>query len=422
MKKCFMVPVFFATTVFCFSQTLDDLAYSNSDMMTLLQQEMTSLMRFQFKNDINIPFFLSITGRSADLEYKPEYLESLYSGTGIYSNAKTYINFPEKTNYEFAVSYGMQFKLNNTLYLPIFGIAHRMEYSSYINNEWIYLKDEVEVLPLGTTGEERAPLLVHYADVSGFFGSGLHINTDNIKGGIYFGINILARERITDRLKMLTTMNPKDSESPKFSPKIALAPLVNTSNWAYIGKALNNILGFLGTGDNVISYSEDAGASIGAFADAINAGLDLTFNKIQFSPLSLQANAVYSRANYDAAAKNNMYGLKLQGLFSYFPFGFSLEGGYRQFFSVAKYLEPDYPNTGYINGSIFFPFKRITVGMIYQYDNIYKSKFTIAVSTNFLSAFYTHNPVEQFMNTEKFTNGTGVGLGFRYRHGGWRVK
>jgi hypothetical protein len=375
---------------------------------------------------MNIPFFLSISYRIADLEYKPEYLESLYSGayqTGGGIGTATIKNAADRMNHELGVLYGVQFRLNNTLYLPIFGTAHRVAYSSLIDNEWVYLKDEVDALPHGTTGEEKTPLRISFEDINGFFGTGLHINTDMVKGGIYLGVIMSTQHQITDRYKLLSESHPVDYGDLSFSFKAALAPVVNTSSWAYVGKVLNNVLGFLGMGDNVIYYAEDErNSKIIAFVDAINAGLDFTFNKMYFGPFSMQANIVYSRENYDAAAKDNMYGLKLQGQFSNFPFGLSLEGGYRQFFSVAQYMENDYTDTGYFNGSIYFPFKKITFGMIYRYDNIYKSKFTFAVSTNFLSGLFTLNPVEQFMDKDKFSSGEGNDFGIRYRHAGWRAK
>jgi hypothetical protein len=189
-----------------------------------------------------------------------------------------------------------------------------------------------------------------------------------------------------------------------------------------VGEVLNKILGYLGTGEAVLLAAEDEGDSrISAFAAVLNAGLDFTFNRMHFGPLSLDAQTIYTRGSYDAAAKSDTYGLKVTGLFPGKPFGFSLEGGYKHFFAFHQWFEKDYPGTGYFNGSIFFPLKHITLGMIYRYDNIYKSKFTLAVSTNFLSGFYTFNPVEQYMDKDKFSGGPSFDMGARFRWGGWNA-
>ena len=397
IKKYFIALTFFANVALCFPQTYSDLPYSNPDMMTYLKQELTSLMRFEFENDIRIPFFSSFSVRFANWLYKPEYLFSLYPYAGL-----VYDEFNEKNNFEISSISGFQIKVNNMFSIPVFGMLQRTEYSTYL--------------------DEKEPRLIFNANASIYLASGLQINTDIVKGGIYLGVLVNSHEYLkNEKLSMLTTFTERDFDVT-VKPKFAFAPLVNTSRWALVGKVLNNISGFIGTGDNIVYYQEDdKNALASAFFDALNLGLNLTVNKLHLSPLSLQANAVYSKSNYDSVAKDSMYGLNVQGQFNSFPLGFSLEGGYRRFFSIAKYFEPEYPGTGYFIGNIYIPLKFVTFVAMYQYDNIIKSSFAFAVSTNFLSAFYTFRPVRQFMDTKKFSDGIGLDFGIRYRHGGWRV-
>jgi hypothetical protein len=167
---------------------------------------------------------------------------------------------------------------------------------------------------------------------------------------------------------------------------------------------------------------EDKGDSrIETFVNTFNAGLDFAFSRMHFGPLTLQARAIYTRNAFDTAARSNVYGLNVQGVFSA-PFGFTLEGGYKQFFALPQYYEREYgKGTGYFNGSIFFPFKKITFGAIYGYDKIHKSKITFALSTNFLSSFFALTPASQYAN-DMYFGGYNFDAGLRFRWGGWKAK
>jgi len=66
--------------------------------------------------------------------------------------------------------------------------------------------------------------------------------------------------------------------------------------------------------------------------------------------------------------------------------------------------------------------KYFTVGMIYQYDIIYESKFIFAVSTNFLSGYYCYNPRTNY-NKDQFNGAENpFNFGARFRWGGWNAK
>jgi hypothetical protein len=402
MKKLFIVFILFLTSVLCFAQAFDDLPFPNSDYTTWFQQEMSSLLRFQFENDINVPFFATISIRSNMLFYKSEYVEYVELFGGNTFDGVAYDD-------EVGILLGGQIKVNSSFYIPIFFSYSEPGYQTIVDGEW-------EIIDEGNQVNVR-PYHLNHQSIGGLIGTGLNINTDKLKGGIYLGYGA---NNIWD---LSEKDNYTDEDEHYGGIKIAIVPLVNTSSMAYIGKAISSIMGYLGMGDAVKRAGKDEGGSeISAFMNTINAGLDFTFNKFNFGPLSLKANAVYLRGNYNLVAKADTYGLKLQGLLSRFPLGFSAEGGYKHFFSVSPYLEPSYPDTGYINASIFFPLKYFSIGAIYQYDIIYESKFIFAVSTNFLSGYYCYNPRTNYNKNQFDGAESPYNFGARFRWGGWNAK
>jgi len=412
MKKFLIVFILFLSTVFCFAQAFDDLPFTNPDLTTWFQQEMSSLLRFQFENDINIPFFAALSFDYNQQKYKPEYgqyIRSFYSGLSSYSYHDWF------TEMYISCLVGGQIKVNNYFYIPIFNYTFLTEYESTVDGVLEAYKNSSD------ESNRIRPYRVYNNTANGFFGTGVNINTDKLQGGIYLGYNINYQN--INNIDEYEYYSKKENETSIGSFKIAILPLVDTSNMAYIGKALSSVMGFLGTGDAVMFAEREKGDSeIGAFMKTINAGLDFTFNKINFGPLSMKLNAIYLRGNYNLVAKADTFGLKLQGRLSNFPLGFSVEGGLKHFFSVARYLEKDYPDTGYVKANVYFPLKHLTVGMIYQYDIIYESKFIFAVSTNYLSFFYANNPRTNF-NKNQFDEYNAAGsIGARFRWGGWKVK
>jgi hypothetical protein len=212
----------------------------------------------------------------------------------------------------------------------------------------------------------------------------------------------------------------------KHNFKITLLPLVDTTNWYGVGKFLNNILGYAGLGDSVEVYTGDENNfyKIGNIINAMNYALDFTFNRIDIDFLNFYMELFYNRGNYDASAKNDIYGLAFQGSFSDFPIGFSIEGGYKRFYSVVDNFKSAYPNTGYFNIDLSYAFKNIKLGLNYYYDKIHQSFFTLTISSDFLSgrlgfglsAAQDRIIGERLVSAYSFNNSYGV----RYRHGAWR--
>jgi len=409
MRKLLTV-VLLVVAALCFADGFDDMPYPNPDFMTYFQQEMTSLIRFQTENSINVPIFLSASMGGVGLDYKSQYISDIYSG---FLDEFSEISSYGKGDLYLGLVGGFQFRPHRAVYIPlVFAFT-------YARDDYI---EEGPAAPREQVGSA----------MSFFAGSGVVINTDIVRGGIYAGYGLdypmfFAINRITDEdfEDAEYYRNRREYRTQMFKGfKIVLVPLVNTSSWKLVGYALNSILGYLDTGNliKIAAESEDKGDSTAsAIANTINAGLDFTFKQLHFGPVSLKANAIYSRGSYDAAAKNDIYGLRIQGQFPGKPWGFSLEGGYKNFFAMPQWLEKDYPGTGYFNGSVYYALKRVTLGVIYRYDNIYKSKFTLAVSTDFLSGLFSFNPPEQYMDKDKYFSGQAFDFGLRYRHGAWNA-
>ena len=415
MKKYFLVLILLVAPIFSFAQSINDMAYSNADFMTYFQQEMTSLTRFKFENDTHIPFFAGISYHNSSLSYDDKYLDWLYSD---WPNGH-YFRSGDKGAKDVNTLFGWQIKANKTFSIPIIFSGSFTRYKSYVYYDYNFLG-------------RRFPLYADSNRGNGFLASGLLYNTNILKGGVYIGgdIKIHATE-LDDNADSHADIKPHSNMNDDFffssvttGLKVTLVQLIDTSSFSYIGKALNNVLVYLGTGDPVLYATnkvfDEGYTKFGSFVNTLNAALEFRFNEIHLNPLSLQVAAKYSRGNYDAVSKNDIYGLKIDGMLNRFPVGFSLEGGYKHLFYVSQWFEEDYPNTAYFTGSIYYPFDNVSIGLMYGYDNIYKSKISFAVSANFASGFFTYNPVDQYANKERFSNGNGVDLGIRYRHGGWR--
>jgi len=406
MKKHLFVLVFITIAVFCFAQAFDDMAYSNPEYMAYFQQEMTSLIQFQFDNDINIPLFASASLKVLQYTYTEEYLDFMFADSSNWDSPfsdKPY-GYNGRTNFELQFLFGAQFKTRRSWRIPVivgFGITALQAYSE---DEWQYL-DENGKRVFDVVTDYKEPLWVEDYQINGLVASGFYIDTDILKGGLFFG---------------LSDVNNNEAEFTR-SFKIAFVPMVNTSSWNYTGKVLDSFIAYVGIGSAVSGLmAEDSDAN--SFMNSLNASLDLKFNMIYLHPLSLQTNIIYYRGSYDTAAKNDTFGLKVQWLMSDFPLGLSLEGGYRRFFYVFEPLRSEYFNTPYINGSFYFPLRPLTFGMIYQYDNVSKSKYIIALSNNFISGFFTHNPLNRFIDKNKYDDVLNASMGVRYRHGGWRAE
>jgi hypothetical protein len=396
MKKYFFLVTFFSLfPVLGFSQFLDDLPYPQADRWAYFQQETTSLMRSQVEHDPNFLLFFSLSGRDQRFEYKNEYL---YSLAGIPNMNDDFYKEKIKSRIDGNVLLGFQVKINKSLYIPAlfhWGTTH----SSIMLEEYEYEASYI--------GKGKNPMYVEEITEGFFLGTGVFINTDIIKGGIYMGWNF--RETLGEIFTNTEGIYWKENRASPPGFRIALVPMLNTSGFAYVGKVLNNVLGYIGPGNNAVIFTEsEADSKISALFSSLNTALDFTFNKFYFGPIPIQLQLKYLRGSFDAAAKNDTYGLKLGIIGS--VFGLTLEGGYKRFFSVSGLFPSDYVNTGYFTGSLFQTMgKMIGVGFIYNYDKIYESRFTIAVSTNlpsfYLSGFFTFSYPKYDKN--KFKSGFG---------------
>ena len=366
-------------------------------------------MRFQTENDLNYLLFMSTSVHFSSLKYKDEYLESLY-GRSVYEDRY-------KGCDDLNLILGLQSKINNSFYMS--AITHIGKAESYIQLEkFDYIENDTE---------KRGPMYAKDVNGGAFMGLGLILNTDILKGGLYLGMGIFEVS-----YENMENYSDYDMIDQHVGFRIAIIPQVNTSGMSYIGRVLNNILGYLGLGDNIVSSHEAKDSSmLNVILNSLNASLNFTFSEIELGPLTLFPQMLYARGNFDAAAKSDTYGLKIQGLLTRgAPFGFILEGGFKHFYSVSRFFISEYNDTVYFNGTLFYCFKDIDVGVTYHYDNIYKSKVTLAFSLHLplaenllrlsninMSAFWTINPPEQYMNKEKTEPYLSFDLGARYRFG-----
>jgi len=411
MKKHFLVVLFSVTAISAFAQRLDeDWAQPNPDYMTYFQNEMSSLMRFQAKRhedgkNPNIPFFIGAELRGS----------SWSGGGGSEDMIDTMIG---------NAFLGFQIKLNNSFYIPIFGAGAVSSASGTPDGGQINYKGQAIIAD--HVQESRGGL---------FAGTGLIFNTTILKGGFFAGYSGSIQNKTYSRPHGSSSdyesdLNIKLCDENRHTFKIALLPLVETTSWYAVGKVLNNILGYAGLGDSVEVYAgeEDATSNYDKFIQMVNYALDFSFNRIDVGPMNINAKAFYQRGNYDAAAKADTYGLAVQLLSSRYPLGFrfALEGGYRHFYSVYKEYVSLYPGTGYVGGNLAYAFRRCTIGLTFDYDNVNGLSYTYLFSTNFFASRLVVGPastlrgnLNSYKNPEN-TGGINYGLGARYRHGAWK--
>jgi len=339
----------------CFAQDFDDLPFSSPDPMTYFQQEMTSLMRFQVKNDINIPFFISLSIEEYGNNYNEDKMESIFPDYNSWGHGSSGVigsshQFKAHTRSE-GYLIGFQFKINPSFYIPLFLFIGQANLGNYAD----------EGLYVGGWKTQFFP------------GTGLFINTDTFKGGVYLGIG-RKNEAYGDRKFLLDHENNSNvSETDSITPKIAFLPIVNTSNWNYVGKALDKIMGFIGWGDVVYTSKEEGESKLGLLISTLNLLLDFSFNKIDFDFITLDPRAYYQRDNYDVFAKANTYGFELRGGFLKIPLtpGFIVNGGYKHFYTYHPDIASVYHDTGFFNGSIYVNLGGYAVfGFTYRYDDV----------------------------------------------------
>jgi hypothetical protein len=407
-KQFFWVMLFSLLSAICFAEAFDDLPYSNPDRWSYFQQEMKAHMRFQADNDVDVLFFMGASGRFSTVKYKEDYLKQLHININPDSERRW------KGNEDLNTLFGLQVKLNNLLYVPV--IWHYSYAKSY------YLLEEYEYKDYYLGFDRKGPMYFEDEKGGSFFAGGLILNTDIIKSGFFLGWAMFHGTSI----KTEPEMSDFDYAKPRDGIKAAIVPLVNTSGLPYVGKVLDNILGYIGLGDPVRSFTQAADDYIiSDFANSINTNLDFTFTRIDLKILTLEPQIMYARNSYDVAAKNDIYSMKMLALFSNFGLGFTLEGGYKHFFSVSPFFSSDYADTGYFNGSIFYRTKYATFGNIFYYDNIVFKLSFVMILTYQIPSLFKIMEVPFFLtftnkeyNKEIFDeNSFFGGLGIRYRLG-----
>jgi len=368
-------------------------------------------MRFQVEHEINIPFFLSLSFDSYNWDYDEEKIKTIAPGTQ--TNGA---NGPGNQVYTYAHDImdglaGFQIKLNQTLYVPLFLFMGTSLLRNYADES--YLVEGKYTLPA---------IEVEKSDI--FFGSGLFINTDIFKGSVYVGA------LKNNYYEYITANRPDEDNEFKFT--IAFLPVLNTSNWDYVGKALNYIMGFIGVGDVVYNFEEKGDSKFDTFMGSLNLLLNFTFNKLYFNFITLDTNVYYKRNNYDTFAKTDTFGMELQGRFPRLPLAFRLNGGYKYFYITYPDFASAYHDTGFFDGSIYFILGRFgNLGLTCQFDSVTNTKLTFSYSNNFLTGMILNRPKSNITRNfdghkvEGIDNGEEYpirGFSIRYRHGGWRTK
>ncbi|MCL2294275.1 MAG: hypothetical protein FWC36_05365 [Spirochaetes bacterium] len=331
MKRFPFLLFFFVISFSLFSQMIDDRPSISPEHMTFFQNEMTSIIRHKSEVEENIPLFMAITSRFEQQRDNEDF----------------------KGNNFFNLLIGGHIKLNDSLFIPVFASGGGGTFSGYSDAG-------DEILNLNNRGEY-------------FFGSGLFINTNTVKVGIYAGYNLQVGNMIQD------TLRENEESSYRHGFKIVIAPLISTGEWAAVGNLFNHILGYVGLRNSVVNSPED-----------INLGLELAFHRINFDSVSINPAIIYRRGSYDMLAKNETYGFSIGGLLSDAPFAFFLEGGYMRFYSVNDLFSSQYFNTPYISAGFSYSFNDLffSINVAYQYDRISRHQFSFYFSIMRFASLY----------------------------------
>jgi len=221
----------------------------------------------------------------------------------------------------------------------------------------------------------------------------------------------------------------KNDKGTNTSFKIALIPSIYTSEFIYIGKILNNVLGYVGLGDAVDIYvgEEKETSAYDSIAKLINFGLNLGLKRIGTDIFSLESNVYYSRTNYDAIAKNDIFGLSLTA--SFWRIKIPIDFGYRNFYYISEYFTSRYPNTWFVDAGIAFSIKKSNLRFSYGYDAIRQHQFKIVFdikgafsmlyagggSLNKNQQYIGQN--QQYISDDEYEDGVSAGGGgLRYRY------
>jgi hypothetical protein len=419
MKRYVLMMMFAACAVGVQAQMKGDAEVSkplpalNPDLMTYFQEEMTAHMRYQMARDYTIPFFISARYLVTDLDRAGRVKDG--------HRAEDYFEYTSNVVTNAFIEW--QGRINDRFYVPIFAaIAGGRIYGTPDAGSLII--DNLSSFDSGFIDESVDRYL---------FGSGLFVNGKTIKGGIYAGYcmehyKTNNRGTIYGQFDWYNQYYERKDDFWKHSVKIALLPALDTSNWKYVGIALDSVLGYIGLGDAVEVYSgeEEKDKTAAAIARALNYGLDFAFSEFEFKPLSLDTRLFYRRDNYDAIARADAYGAALDVSSPLLPFGIESEFGFKHFYSVSKYFQSRYSDTWFFSIGISFsnfkskflfqrPFENIV--LTYKYDAVVKHSFAISTAHPYLGAFvFELGFGENSYNNEKYyitENPFTIGLGWR---------
>ena len=407
IKRYFLLAAFAVSVAFLPAQSIDTPAL-NPDIMTYFQEEMTSLIRYQFKKEYNESFFLSFRYVATNLTLSKTENGHLADESSEVVENSIVNGFV-----------GTQIKINDALYIPLFAA---MAYT------------RIDGTPEeGTLFIDNPPMSNSFIDdITGNYlmGSGLYFNIPAIKGGIFAAYNLKNSESdYTGHYRhsgdLRDTSYSFNSENTDHSFKLAILPVVDTSSWRYVGKVLNHIVAFAGMGDAVAVFTgaeTEKDTTIETVVNSLNYALDMGFKTLQLGETPLGIRCFYRRDFYDNAAKNDVYGAAVKSrLFSFL--NFSAEFGYRHFYSVSKFYRSRYPDVGFFDiGCSFSVNKMIRLSASLQYDGIRGVYITTAINvTEAFAAMLSGGGVGRNYKSGKLDieeTGYNLGLGLRYRHSG----
>jgi len=380
IKKYTLSVIFIAVVTFAHAQVLDDLPFPNPDPMTFFQHEMTSLMRFQIENDTNVPFFVTLGQYRANFKYKESEVRAAVPGQAgtVRDGESHHIN----------LLLGFQARINQYIYIPLFAYLGQSNFSD--------IGDRGVVLDGGYRIDN-----VFYVNDEYLVGAGLFLNLPVFKAGFYVwtGFPQVGMRSGTEESGYL-----ESGYDPQVT-KVAFLPIVDTSEMRFVGNFLKYIMGFIGMGDVLYFSEEEASSNAAGILGAMNVLLDLTFNRVDIDFLTLNSRAYYKRGNYDTASKTDRYGVEIGGLFSSYPLGFSLAGGYQHFY-YSPYFASTYHDSAFFDETLYVDLKRFgRIGTTYRYDGVSGSKFIISYSNKFLAGFWGLSPSTK---TDKTIDGHSV--------------
>jgi hypothetical protein len=320
----------------------------NPDMMTYFQEEMISLIRYQ-----------------DTLESKDDY-------SGFFVSFRMIYSLEEPVNNITNALIGGHFEINNALSIPLFGAMTLKEVGGAGDTGGMV----VNGFPV-----KSGSMSINDASWEFFPGSGLSFRSPFFQGSIFVGDHI----RIANGNRSMLVYNAEGDTDWHFlyddgvthSVKVALVPVVYTSQWRGVGRVLNKALGYIGMGDLIAFGEEKKDAAADTMVKALNFALDLSFKSLSFGNMGWSPTLFYHRDHYDVAAKTDDYGVRLELLGGRkLNYLFTATLGYRQFCEVSPYFRSNYSDTYfykfnfafYLRPDAFSFFGGLKVNVFCDYD------------------------------------------------------